>query len=173
MLRKTLLAFTITMILGACNKGPQTSESIGSKASAAAERPLLISAEDLIVLRNDDLASGPVITGTVQPERRADLRAEVSAVVLQVLKDNGETVKRGDLLMRLDQTSIRDTLTSAEATTRSAAQALEQAERQLDRLKTLRSSGMASMQQLEDTEIRRNTLQSDLVAAKARAAQAR
>lgn len=173
MLRKTLLALTITMTLGACNKGPQTSESIGNKASVAAERPLLISAEDLIVLRNDDLASGPVITGTVQPERRADLRAEVSAVVLQVLKDNGETVKRGELLMRLDQTSIRDTLTSAEATARSAAQALEQAERQLDRLKTLRSSGMASMQQLEDTEIRRNTLQSDLVAAKARAAQAR
>ena len=28
--------------------------------------------------------SGPVITGSVQPERRADLRAEVAAVVQQV-----------------------------------------------------------------------------------------
>jgi len=38
----------------------------------------------------------------VQPERRADLRAEVSAVVVSVLKENGDPVKRGDLLVRLD-----------------------------------------------------------------------
>ena len=55
-------------------------------------------------------SEGPVVTGSVQPERRADLRAEVSSVVLQVLKDNGEPVKRGDLLVRLDDTSIRDGL---------------------------------------------------------------
>ena len=43
--------------------------------------------------QSNALASGPVITGSVQPERRADLRAEVSAVVLQVLKENGEPVQ--------------------------------------------------------------------------------
>ena len=82
---------------------------------------------------------GPVITGSVQPEKRADLRAEVSAVVMQVLKDNGEAVKRGDLLVRLDDTAIRESLQSADASARAAAQAFEQAERQVQRLKTLQA----------------------------------
>jgi multidrug efflux pump subunit AcrA (membrane-fusion protein) len=54
----------------------------------------------------------PVITGSIQPERKADLRSEISSVVLQVLKENGETVKRGDTLVRLDDTSIKDSLHS-------------------------------------------------------------
>jgi membrane fusion protein (multidrug efflux system) len=173
MLRHVVLALAIASSVAACSKGPQGHDNADKKASASADRPVLLAPEDLISLRSGDLASGPVITGSVQPERRADLRAEVSAVVLQALRENGESVKRGDLLVRLDDTAIRDSLTSADAAARASAQAFDQAERQLQRLKTLRGSGMASMQQLEDAEIRRNNAQSDVVAAKARAVQAR
>jgi len=168
MLRHIFLVLAVATALAGCNKAPEVSDKA---AVAAAE--VLIAPEDLITVRSGNLASGPVITGSVQPERRADLRAEISAVVLSVLKENGESVKRGDLLVRLDDTSIRDSMTSAEAAARSAAQTFDQTEKQLQRLKTLRGSGMASMQQLEDTEIRRNNAQSDLVAAQARAVQAR
>jgi len=168
MLRQILLVLALASALAACNKGTE----VADKAAVVAA-DVLIAPEDLITVRSGNLASGPVITGSIQPERRADLRAEVSAVVLNVLKENGESVKRGDLLVRLDDTSIRDSLTSAEAAARSAAQTFDQTEKQLQRLKTLRGSGMASMQQLEDTEIRRNNAQSDLIAAQARAVQAR
>lgn len=77
------------------------------------------------------------------------------------------------MLVRLDDTAIRDSLTSAEDAVRASAQSFEQSERQLQRLKTLRESGMATIQQLEDTEIRRNNAQSDLSAARTRAVQAR
>jgi RND family efflux transporter MFP subunit len=140
------------------------------KAAAAA---LLVSPEDLITLRNNALASGPAITGSVQPERRADLRAEVSAVVVSVLKENGDPVKRGDLLVRLDDTSIRDSLMSAEASDKAAAQAYEQAERQFQRYSTLKQTGVVSAQQVEDAENRRNTAQSDREAARARVVTAR
>ena len=109
-----------------------------------------------------------MVTGSVQPERRADLRAEVAAVVTQVLKDNGEPVRRGDLLMRLDDTAIRESLQSAEAGQRAAEQAFEQAERQVARLKTLQAQGMSSVQAVDDAEGRRNAAQSELVAARAR-----
>ena len=170
MLRHTLLALVIASTLAACGKGPDKSDK---SANAAADKPLLISPEDLYTVRNNALASGPSITGSVQPERRADLRAEVSAVVLQVLKENGDTVRRGDLLVRLDDTAIRDSLSSAEASTRSADQGFVQAERQFQRMTTLRASGMVSTQALEDAETRRNNAQSELAAAKTRAAQAR
>jgi membrane fusion protein, multidrug efflux system len=88
--------------------------------------------------------------------------------VTQVLKENGEAVKRGDLLMRLDDTSIRESLQSAEAGSRAAAQAFEQAQRQVERLKTLQAQGMTSAQALDDAEGRRNSAQSELVAARGR-----
>ncbi len=138
-----------------------------------ANGPLLLAAEDLYTVRNSALASGPAITGSIQPERRADLRAEVAAVVLKVLKENGDAVRRGELLVQLDDTAIRDALASAQASDRAAVQALEQAQRQYERMATLRKSGMASAQQVEDAEIHRNTTQSDLEAAKARVVAAR
>lgn len=170
MMRKILLILAIATSVSGCAKWMDKSDK---KAAAQTDQPVLIAGEDLITVRNGSLSSGPVITGSIQPERRADLRAEISAVVLNVLKENGESVSRGDLLVRLDDTAIRDSMTSADAAARAAAQSFDQAERQLQRLKTLRGSGMASMQQLEDTEIRRNNAQSDLIAAQARVAQAR
>lgn len=175
MLRPSLIFLSLALALTACSKGGKDGKEMDTaKASAkAADKVLQVTEEDLIVIQNSALSSGPTITGSIQPERKADLRSELSTVVLQVLKENGETVKRGELLVRLDDTSIRDSLNSAEEASRAAAQTLEQAERQFQRLKTLRASGMTSTQQLEDAEIRRNNAQSDLVAAKARAVQAR
>lgn len=167
MLRKTILVLAIASALVACSKGAK------DPAKDAKAVQLLISPEDLLTIQTNALASGPVITGSVQPERKADLRAEVSAVVLQVLRENGETVKRGDVLVRLDETAIRDSLNSAEEAARAAAQALDQSERTMQRLKTLRASGMTSAQALDDAEVRRNSAQSELAAARARAVQAR
>jgi membrane fusion protein (multidrug efflux system) len=170
MARHTILVLMLALALAACGKISGKSDK---DAAAESAPPLLLSAEDLLAVRSRALASGPSITGSVQPERRADLRAEVSAVVLQVLKENGDTVRRGDLLVRLDDTAIRDSLTSAEASARAAEQSYDQAERQFQRMTTLRASGMASAQAVEDAEIRRNNAQSDLAAARARAVQAR
>ena len=169
LLLSMLLISVFATFVAACGKGPAAAD----KNAAINTRPLLISPEDVFTVRSSALATGPTITGTVQPERRADLRAEIQAVVLQVLKENGDAVRRGDLLVRLDNTAIRDSLSSADASTRAAEQAFVQAERQLQRMTTLRSSGMASAQALDDAEARRNNAQSDLAAAKTRAAQAR
>jgi len=169
-MNRTFLALALALTLAACGKGPATPQK---GAGNTPGQPLLISAEDVHTVRNSALSSGPSITGSVQPERRADLRAEVPAIVLQVLKENGDNVRKGDLLVRMDDTAIRDSLASAEATARSAGQAFEQAQRQLERMKTLRGSGMASAQALDDAEVRRNNAQSDAEAAKARAVIAR
>ena len=172
MLRPHLFVLAITLALAGCSKEKPDDKKVSASATVS-DQTLKVTQEDLLLIHSNALSSGPVITGSVQPERKADLRAEISSVVLQVLKENGETVKRGDLLVRLDDTSIKDGLHSAEEAERAAVQTFDQAERQFQRLKTLRASGMTSTQQLEDAEIRRNNTQSDLVAAKARTVQAR
>jgi len=177
MLRNTLLVLAIASALAACSKEGKDPAKAGPNATAQAKdnKPsqLLVAPEDLLTVQSDALASGPVITGSIQPERRADLRAEVSAVVLQVLKENGEPVKRGDLLVKLDETAIRDSLLSADEAVRAANQALDQSNRQLERLKTLRASGMTSAAAFDEAEVRRNSALSEVSAAKSRAALAR
>ena len=129
--------------------------------------------EDILQLGTSQHGTGPVISGSLQPEVRADLRAEVSAVVLKVHKENGEMVRKGDLLVTLDNAVFRDNLSSAEESLRAANQSLEGAERQFQRMKSLQSQGMVSTQGLEESEIKRNAAQSELVAVKARVAAAK
>ena len=144
MLKPTLIVVAVAAALSACGKpGSDASASASGSASASAKTAaapkLLIAPEDILKVESSQVASGPVITGSIQPERKADLRAEVQSVVMQVLKENGDSVKRGDILVKLDETSIRDNLTSAQEAARSAATTLEQAERNLQRMKTLRA----------------------------------
>lgn len=166
--RAALLALAaLSLGLAACQKKNEP-------AKVETARPeLLVAPEDVRTVGRSGLIGAPVISGAIQPARRADLRAELAAVVLQVVKDNGERVRQGDLLVRLDATAIRDSLASAEEALRAANQSFEQTQRVLERARTLNLQGMTSTQALEDAELRRNAAQSDLAAAKARVVTAR
>jgi len=169
-LRQVGLAVSLISLLGLAGCGKGAASNTPEKEATA---KMLLAPEDVLTVSSNALASGPSITGSIEPERRADMRAEVSAVVLAVLKENGDPVKRGDLIVRLDQTAIRDSLTAAEASASAADQAYEQAERQYQRMSTLIKTGVVSTQQLEDVEIRRNSAQSERAAARTRVVTAR
>ena len=72
--------------LTGCNRGGTAGSSASasapkgsaSAAKGAASAPvLLVSAEDVATVQLASRAQGPVITGSIQPEKRADLRAEI------------------------------------------------------------------------------------------------
>jgi RND family efflux transporter MFP subunit len=154
-------------LLIACNKP-------NSDADKSAESVVLsIGSEDITQVGTTEHGTGPVISGSLQPERRADLRAEVSAMVIKVHKENGESVRKGDLLVSLDGSVLRDNLNSSEESFRAASQSLDGAERQFQRMKSLQAQGMVSTQGLEESEIKRNAAQSEFVASKARVAAAK
>jgi len=145
-----------------------------SDADKAAESVALsLGLEDILQLGTSEHVTGPVISGSLQPERRADLRAEISAMVIKVHKENGESVRKGDLLVSLDGSVLRDNLNSAEESFRASTQSLDGAERQYQRMKSLQAQGMVSTQGLEESEVKRNAAQSEFVASKARVAAAK
>ncbi|HEY4084048.1 MAG TPA: efflux RND transporter periplasmic adaptor subunit [Burkholderiaceae bacterium] len=167
---RPLLALAVLAVLTATSGCTKSGANEGKDKLPPA---LQLAAEDKLVIGTSDYSSGPLVTGSVQAERRADLRAEVAAVVQQVFKENGEVVHKGDLLVRLDPTSIRDSLNSAEEAVRAARDTYAQADRQFQRQKTLQAEGMISQQALDDATNRRTTAQSDRVAAEARLVAAR
>jgi membrane fusion protein (multidrug efflux system) len=162
-----MASLCIASTLVACKKPDDNADK------AAESVALSLGSEDILQLGTADHGTGPVISGSLQPELRADLRAEVSATVVKVHKENGEPVRKGDLLVTLDSSVLRDNLSSAEESLRAAAQSLDGAERQYQRMKSLQAQGMVSMQGLEESEIKRNAAQSEHVASKARVAAAK
>jgi multidrug efflux pump subunit AcrA (membrane-fusion protein) len=136
--------------LVACKK-PETDAGKSTESVA-----LILGNEDIVQLGSSEYGTGPVISGSLQPEIRADLRAEISATVVKVHKENGEPVRKGDLLVSLDSSVLRDNLNSAEESMRAAAQSLDGAERQFQRMKSLQAQGMVSMQGLEEAEVKRS-----------------
>jgi multidrug efflux pump subunit AcrA (membrane-fusion protein) len=133
----TLFSIAICLVIGsalvACKKpdveANKTAESVA----------LSLGSEDIFQLGTSEHGTGPVISGSLQPEIRADLRAEVAAMVIKVHKENGEPVRKGDLLVSLDGSVLRDNLNSAEESLRAAAQSLDGAERQFQRIKSLQA----------------------------------
>ena len=162
-----IACLSISSALVACKKPEADADK------AAESVALSLGNEDILQLGTAEHGTGPVISGSLQPEMRADLRAEVSAMVIKVHKENGEAVRKGDVLVTLDSSVLRDNLNSAEESLRAAAQSLDGAERQYQRIKSLQAQGMVSMQGLEESEVKRNAAQSEHVASKARVAAAK
>jgi membrane fusion protein (multidrug efflux system) len=168
MIRSIVIAILIMLLAAACGGG-----DTAGRAEAEALKPLLLVREDLITAEPETLAEGPVIAGSLQPELRADLRAEVSGIVLEVLKDNGDAVTQGELLLRIDSTAIRDNLLSAQEAERAAEAALDQSERQFKRMQTMVDKGLVAVETVETAEGTRNQAQSALASARARVVEAR
>lgn len=168
-MKKSLVLLTLSVaVLAACGKAPAPAAQ-----QTAEPKPLMLVEQDVMVAEAGALSQGPVISGSLQPELRADLRAEVAGIVLDVLKDNGDEVAKGDLLLRLDPTSIRDKLLSAQEAERAAKVALEQSERQYQRMKSMAGQGLVAVETVETAEGKRNQMQSDLASARARVVEAR
>lgn len=157
----------LAIALTACSKPAATIQA------SPTEQPLHLISADILKLSSSELSRGPMISGTLQPVVKAELNAEVSAIVTKVNKDNGDVVKAGDLLVQLDQTTFRDKLVSAQEAERSAVLAADQASRQLKRMQQLRAQELVTAEVLETAEIRMNQTQSDLASAKARTVEAR
>lgn len=166
-IKLTLIALCVATTLAACSK-PEV-----AKVEETSAKPLQLVEQDLLTLSESTLARGPVISGSLQPVVKAELNAEVSGIVMQVLKDNGDIVKAGDVLVKLDQTTYRDKLLSAQEAERSAIVTLEQSNRQLKRMQSLSKQSLVTQEGLEAAENKANQAQSDLASARARLVEAR
>ncbi|MEP6745458.1 MAG: efflux RND transporter periplasmic adaptor subunit [Gemmatimonadota bacterium] len=161
---KTTLAVALTVLaLGtawACNRG--------SAAEAPKEAaPVVVGPENIVFATADTIRTGPSISGTVDAERTATLRAEITAQVTAVLVEPGTPVLSGQVLVRLDASGIRDQYLSMQSAMRAAESSAELAKSDLARDQRLADAGALAQRQLEAT--RRSALQADAALADAHA----
>lgn len=112
----------------------------------------------LLVLRSRDRSPGPRFktepvtmgklvvkvsaTGNLQPTNKVEVSSELSGLVTEVLVDENDRVKKGQVLVRLDLSKLKDavtksraTLAAAEAQVRQVQATVEEARAQLARFK--------------------------------------
>jgi membrane fusion protein (multidrug efflux system) len=162
-----LVPLLLALFLNACSK------PVGTDVSTETVTEMALVPQDILTLATSELSKGPMISGTLQPVIKAELNAEVGGIVTRVLKDNGDLVNAGDVLVQLDQTTFRDKLLSAQEAERAAQLGADQAQRQLKRMQQLNRQNLVTAEVLEAAEIKANQTQSDLASAKARAVEAR
>src|SRR5688572_20279207 len=126
----------------------------GDKSASAesAPEPVVLGPENVTFAEQDEITSGPVISGTLTPELAAQVRAEVAGSVVEVLADAGQQVRRGALLARIDDTALRDAFISARAAVRTAENNLQVQRRNAERAQRLATAGAVSERDLEQAQ---------------------
>lgn len=142
-------------------------------AAAPQDEPAVtVGQESIHVVEEGAVSTGPVISGSIQPERKATVRAEVAGAVLTTSVEVGQTVQRGQVLARIDDLAIRDGYASAVSAVRAAEGAAEVARRNVQRMETLVGEGAVAERSVEDARTALLAAERQLADAKAALAQA-
>ena len=112
-------------------------------------------------------------TGTVEPQQTVEVLAQVGGTVLRVAFHEGEPVRGGQLLFQLDARPFRAALEEARANLARDRARADQALRQADRAKTLRSQSLISVEEFEDKRSAAEALVATVQADSAAVSQAR
>jgi RND family efflux transporter MFP subunit len=140
--RLTALAL-LALPVGACN----TAES--PAAANAGPAVIDIGRENVVTVSTAEISVGPLISGDLRAQREATVRAEIGGSVLQVVPEEGQAVRQGQLLARIEARTQQDALQSSESMLRSAEEALAVAERELARTERLVQGGALAERELE------------------------
>jgi membrane fusion protein (multidrug efflux system) len=102
-----------------------------------------------------------VLNGTVEPERKVEVYSRLSAYVQKIVKEEGDFVKKDDLLALLDDTEIRISHRQAEIQLKQAELTLKDEETNYQRSQTLNKTEMISEQDFQTAQANYNKAKLD------------
>jgi membrane fusion protein, multidrug efflux system len=159
----TVLA-VLSLPLAACK------QKATDTAMAPADPVVLVGRENIAVAKLEELRSGPPISGTLEARTEARVRAEMGGQVERTFADEGQRVREGALLARLDDSAVRDAYLSAKSAVRSAESALQIAQRNAERASRLAQAGALPERDLETAQLNATNAEGALADARARLA---
>jgi RND family efflux transporter MFP subunit len=142
-------------------------------AAAAAPPVLEIGGENTLRVDTGEVIVGPVVSGTLTPLTQATVRAELGGAVLRVSAEQGQAVRKGQVLASIEAPTQDDAVRSAESSVRSEVQNLEQAQREVARAESLVKAGAIASRDVENARNAVITAESRVADARARLSSAR
>ena len=150
------------LLATACGAGAE------KPAESPAPAPVQVGQENIVVVKREQIVAGPIISGELRAEREATVRAEIGGSMLQVAVDEGQPVRRGTVLGRIEAATLDDARRSAETAVKSAQTQLSLAQREADRTKQLVSAGALAQRDLDVAQANVSTAEAQLADARSR-----
>ncbi len=154
----TVLA-TATLVLANCSGEDAKSEA--AAAAAPAQAASVLGPSDVAKVEKVDLVEGVPLSGTLQPAVDVRIASPIAEVIEAVLVNEGEAVRKGQVLARFYTSVVGPQAASAEAQRRIAASDYE-------RMKNLLAEGAVSQKDVENAELQLRAAEATEAQAKKR-----
>ena len=161
----TIVGATILIALTVATEGCGGS---AAAAGAPATPVVTLVAEDLATVQRSELASGPIVSGTLTARRHATVRAEVGGSVIAVYADRGTVVAEGAPLLRIEGRAMVDAQIAAASDVRAGEDALAIVRRRLTRAEALLAGGAIPADEVDDARQALTSADAKLAASRAR-----
>jgi RND family efflux transporter MFP subunit len=139
----------------------------GTKAPAA-PAAVQIGTENVVTVKQAAIVVGPIVSGELRAAREATVRAELGGSILQVTVDEGQPVRKGTLLARIEARQLGDARQSAVSAVRSADNQVAVARRELQRTEELVTAGAIAPRELDVARSNLTAAEAQLADAKSR-----
>ncbi|GAA3601942.1 efflux RND transporter periplasmic adaptor subunit [Flavivirga amylovorans] len=103
-----------------------------------------------------------VATGKLNPEEEVELKPQISGIVDEILVEEGDIVKKGDLIAKIRVVPNEQSLVSAKSRIATARLSFDNAKVLYNRNKTLFDKGVISIQDFENSELSYNQAKESL-----------
>jgi RND family efflux transporter MFP subunit len=143
-------------------------DNAAAEAATAEVPSVTLRPDNIAVAAQREISAGPSISGTLAAVRQATIRAEVPGVVTETMVEQGERVRAGQILLRLDDAAVRDAVLSAQSAARTANEAMVVARRNAERAERLGQAGALAERDLEQARFAAMSTEAGLADARAR-----
>lgn len=120
----------------------------------------------LIPVTVRDIVVSATAAGVVEPVTTLEVKSKASGEIIEVLVDEGESVRQGQLLVRVDPRIPRNAVAQAEADSIVARAELDNAEARLRRAEALHASQSITDEEYESAKLAHATAYASLVRAR-------
>ena len=145
--------------------GTAPATTAATTPSPAASQPMLLGASDLLQVGNVVISRGAEVTGTLKAVRSAFVKARVAGEILAITVREGESVRAGQEVVRIDPTELDLRIQQAEQNARAARAQLDIAQRASANSRALVGRGFVSPTALDTALANESAAQATLDAA--------
>ena len=169
--RRTFITLALAAAVGigaVAGVGALRNRSVEAKAAAVTKVPVLeFVPEDLYTTKRDAMARTLPVTGTLMALTTATMKAKVAGELVEVTVREGQPVRQGQLLARIDQTEVQARVAARSADMAAAKAQLQLAEKNRNTQKALLERNFISQNAFDTTQS-----SYDVAVARLRAAEA-
>jgi membrane fusion protein (multidrug efflux system) len=162
-------AVAALLVLGAAACGGGGEKGEAEAAEKAPEKVTVLAPGDVAAVETSQLAAGVALTGSLEPYRTAEVKAQVTGVIRGLSVDRGSPVRAGQVLARIEAQGIQSQAAGARSGVAAAQAQVSLAQRQMESARTLYQAGAMSELDFRAAEAQFQAAQAQLAAARSNA----